>query len=253
MSTITCFDTAYNDQFPPDPQAVAAYVDGGIGDQPNFAWACNAFPHAEHLSIALDPVHDAIALDIENGAATPESAAAWYFRQVVRGVVRPVLYASAYTMETAVVPAVTAAGIARPHVRLWTAHYGAGEHICGPRSCGALSIDADGTQWRDDALGRSLDQSLLLADFFGTPAPPSPAPNWQEAALKALPVISQGSTDVQAVRTLQGLLCARGHTVTVDGAFGPATKAALVEFQKLRGLSPDGAVGPATWPALLGV
>jgi hypothetical protein len=31
------FDTALNDQFPAGAAAYAAYVDGGIGNQPNYA------------------------------------------------------------------------------------------------------------------------------------------------------------------------------------------------------------------------
>ena len=51
-------------------------------------------------------------------------------------------------------------------MRLWSAHYGLGEHICGPNSCKALSIEADGTQWTSSALGRVLDQSELQSNFF---------------------------------------------------------------------------------------
>ena len=35
-----------------------------------------------------------------------------------------------------------------------------------PNSCGALSIEADGTQWTSSALGRVLDQSELQSNFF---------------------------------------------------------------------------------------
>jgi hypothetical protein len=66
----------------------------------------------------------------------------------------------------------TGAGVARTTVRLWTAHYEVGEHICGPGSCGALSINADGTQWTPNAVvngvALDLDQSLLLENFFTT-------------------------------------------------------------------------------------
>ena len=47
------FDTALNDQFPSGAAAYAAYVDGGIGNQPNYAYIVSAFPKAQHLSIAL--------------------------------------------------------------------------------------------------------------------------------------------------------------------------------------------------------
>ncbi len=71
--------------------------------------------------------------------------------------------------------------------RLWTAHYGEGEHIRGPGACRQLSIGADSTQWTDAALGRTLDQSLLLDDFFGTPV--LPGPRYVEFDMSKLPVL----------------------------------------------------------------
>jgi peptidoglycan hydrolase-like protein with peptidoglycan-binding domain len=71
--------------------------------------------------------------------------------------------------------------------------------------------------------------------------------------MQALPLVAEGSTDVNAVRTVQGLLCARGHAVTVDGDFGAATRAALEAFQRAHGLTADGQCGPASWPRLMGV
>jgi hypothetical protein len=71
-------------------------------------------------------------------------------------------------MQGSVLPVLSQAKIARSSVRLWSAHYGLGEHICGPSSCGALSTEADGTQWTSSALGRVLDESELLATFFTT-------------------------------------------------------------------------------------
>jgi len=50
---------------------------------------------------------------------------------------------------------------------------------------------------------------------------------------------------------LQYLLRARGHTVAVDGVFGPRTEAAVKALQASKGLSQDGIVSPATWTALV--
>jgi hypothetical protein len=162
------YDTALNNQFPAGAAAYAAYVDGGIGNQPNYAYIVSTFPAAQHLSIALFPSDNADALDVEPGASAPSDIPGWFARQVARGLTRPVIYASASTMNAEILPVLSQAGIARANVRLWSAHYEAGEHICGPSSCGLLSVDADGTQWSDNALGLVLDQSLLADDFFTT-------------------------------------------------------------------------------------
>lgn len=254
--TVTMYDGAFNNQFPASPQAVAGYVDGGIGNQPNYAWLVSAFPQADHLSIALFANHDADALDVEPGAAGPSDIPGWHARQVRRGIARPVIYASASVMDEQVLPVLSGAGIARAAVRLWTAHY-AGEHICGPASCKALRVPADGTQWTPNAMGRVLDQSLLLGDFFGT----SPVSTRTEQIMRDLPTLKQGDTGPD-VRRVQGLLVAAGHDLGVtglrkdgiDGDFGAGTTAAVKSLQAATGITQDGKVGPdQTWPKLLGV
>jgi hypothetical protein len=167
------YDTALNDQFPSGAAAYAAYVDGSVGNQPNYAYIVSTFPKAQHLSIALFSGDNADVLDVEPGASVPSDIPAWYARQVARGITRPVIYASASTMNSDILPLLSQAGIDRAKTRLWTAHYDLGEHICGPSSCGALSIDADGTQWTSNALGLVLDQSLLLDDFFTSTTEPT--------------------------------------------------------------------------------
>ena len=64
------------------------------------------------------------------------------------------------------------------------------------------------------------------------------------------PLVRQGAQH-HPVETLQYLLRARGHNVTVDGIFGPATDSAVRAFQQQKGLAVDGIVGPATWSALI--
>ena len=70
------------------------------------------------------------------------------------------------------------------------------------------------------------------------------------ATISPWPLVRQGNKE-HPVKTLQYLLRARGHNVTVDGIFGPATNAAVRAFQQQKGLAVDGIVGPNTWSALI--
>jgi peptidoglycan hydrolase-like protein with peptidoglycan-binding domain len=64
------------------------------------------------------------------------------------------------------------------------------------------------------------------------------------------PVVQKGSQG-HPIRTLQLLLRTRGHHITVDGLFGPATEAAVKAFQASKGLAADGIVTPQTWTTLV--
>jgi putative chitinase len=94
------------------------------------------------------------------------------------------------------------------------------------------------------ALVGSTTVSALLLGGLATAAPAS-------AAGERWPVSRPGSTGTD-VRTVQHLLRHqhygdRGDSgLEVDGAFGPATTAAVRAFQRDHRLPPDGAVGPAT-------
>jgi peptidoglycan hydrolase-like protein with peptidoglycan-binding domain len=70
------------------------------------------------------------------------------------------------------------------------------------------------------------------------------------ASISPWPVVRRGDQN-HPVRTLQDLLRARNHPVTVDGDFGPMTEAAVRAFQTEKKLTVDGIVGPMTWPALV--
>jgi hypothetical protein len=90
-----------------------------------------------------------------------------------------------------------------------------------------------------------------------TPSPaPKPAPrpssNWTENLVKQLPTLKPGSSG-EHVQSLQGLLCARSHSLKLDGDFGPKTEAAVKAVQRWGGVAADGEVGPKTWPVLLRV
>ena len=70
------------------------------------------------------------------------------------------------------------------------------------------------------------------------------------ATVLPFPLVRQGDQN-HPVKTLQYLLRARGHSVAVDGIFGPLTEAAVRALQQQKGLAVDGIVGPNTWSALI--
>ena len=94
----------------------------------------------------------------------------------------------------------------------------------------------------------TIDELAALA--YGAQPAPQPAPGWTEILMQTLPTLSQGATG-EDVRTLQGALVARHFVLTVDGAFGPATKMTLTNFQHSAGLTADGVCGPLTWAKAL--
>jgi murein L,D-transpeptidase YcbB/YkuD len=71
-----------------------------------------------------------------------------------------------------------------------------------------------------------------------------------DMALQPWPLVRRGDK-AHPVPSLQYLLRARGHIVTVDGDFGPKTEAAVRAYQKEKNLAVDGIVGPQTWRALV--
>ena len=73
-------------------------------------------------------------------------------------------------------------------------------------------------------------------------------------ALQPWPVLRQGANSTWpkvTVRSLQYLLNARGAKLTVDGVFGPETKAALVAFQRAHRLTANGVTSAKTWSVLV--
>ncbi|MEI5672447.1 MULTISPECIES: peptidoglycan-binding domain-containing protein [unclassified Nocardioides] len=72
------------------------------------------------------------------------------------------------------------------------------------------------------------------------------------ATLGALVVTVREGDSGPAVQALQVQLGKHGASVATDGDFGPATDAAVRDFQSGAGLGADGVVGPATWRELLG-
>jgi hypothetical protein len=172
---ITMYDSIEVDQIPLNAKAVAGYTGGRW---PTWKELVLRFPHAHILPIAISARENAECLDVEAGNATPTDAPAWFYRQIERGIDRPVFYASLSAMGLVIV-ALNKAGIHREQYRIWTAHYTYTPHICGPSE--GLTTHADATQWTDKALGRNLDESLCGDMFFTHPATayvPADEINW---------------------------------------------------------------------------
>lgn len=198
--TITLYDSIDVSQIPSGATAVAGYLGGRW---PTYTALRQRFPHGHLLSIAVNASEDADVLDVEKGDATPAQAVGWIKRQLARKAYRPVIYVQASTMP-GLLSALSASGISRSSVRLWSAHY-EGPHICGPASCRYPGVPAcDGTQWTPNALGRDLDESLLLDDFFATPPEPpvTIASLKTDGKLSLSQIAAQHSTGVSTVLRL---------------------------------------------------
>lgn len=250
------------------PAGYPAYLGYADGKWPTQAELAAKFPNAHRVILTVTGgTLEANGIDCEPGNPNSAQSADWCARKLAEAPgSRPVVYASVvgdqwYGMG-AVIADLNARGIPRSGVRLLSAHYGAGAHICGPRSCGLISSEMDGTQWTDTfsgAGGNLVDMSQLRDDFFTTPVT-----TWEDALLATLPTLKQGSTG-QAVANWQGLLVSHAYgyllggapsgnvmqQAGVDGIFGPATAQATVKFQADRKLAADGVVGQQTWTAAL--
>ena len=67
----------------------------------------------------------------------------------------------------------------------------------------------------------------------------------------ALQLTRKEGSNGHAVFGLQHCASTKGFSTAQDGVFGPKTAAAVVAFQRSRGLAADGVVGPRTWAALV--
>ena len=109
-----------------------------------------------------------------------------------------------------------------------------------------------------DTLLKLLDGGSAPAAAPAGAAAAEPAPVTPPSAGNLGPVPTEaqplrvGSKDAR-VRKLQEALKRQGYTSgEPDGAFGDATRKAVMAFQRAKGIKPDGLVGPATYMAVLG-
>lgn len=123
-----------------------------------------------------------------------------------------------------------ASGADGPSPWLWRKYSGANPHSMHVH----ISVEDSKALFDDERLWKfHLDKPILTL-------PTKPIP----------PLLKKGSKGSHVV-DLQRALNAAGHSLKVDGDFGPVTDRAVRMFQKARGLVADGKVGPYTWRALL--
>ena len=135
-------------------------------------------------------------VDTEPGNLGVQAAAQSIKNRIARGDHRPVGYADLSDMHQ-LVSALHLLGVPTPPPgpgrpwRCYTAHPTGIEHICGPRTCGQLQVDADATQWWWSSLqnpgGPDLDRNLFRDDFFTTTPPPAPEPPEDTMAIAVAP------------------------------------------------------------------
>lgn len=75
-------------------------------------------------------------------------------------------------------------------------------------------------------------------------------PSQPSLIAKAQPTLQQGSSGSAVIDLQQRLQKAGFSPGSIDGSFGPGTKAAVIAFQRAKRLTADGIVGPSTWAAL---
>ena len=81
---------------------------------------------------------------------------------------------------------------------------------------------------------------VIVEPVINTPTPVAPSKTGND-------IIRVGATPEKVQTALKN---AGIYTGRVDGKIGPATKAAIIEFQKSHGLIADGVIGRRTWEAL---
>ena len=229
----------------------AGYYNGTFANLNSFR---ATFPAAIILSITPNGVKGARCIDCEPGDATVAQAAQFVADNLPEAGAggrndggKPMVYCSAGDSQ-AVINAIAAKGIARSDWDLWSAHW-IGQHICSPSACGYPQADA--TQYMD---GTSADYDEFYVYCFGSTPPPPPPAEWP---------LSIGSTYTAVVKTLQAsinkwitaLAGTFGASVllTVDGAFGPLTAAAVTVAQAYFGdTGPAGTCSQALYNDLAG-
>lgn len=119
--------------------------------------------------------------------------------------------------------------------------------IFGPATLAAVRAFQASRGLTVDGIVGSQTYAALAAS---APPAPRPAPTPAPSPAGGNPTIARGATGA-AVRQLQiELNTVAGRGLVADGIFGPATDAAVRDFQRFFNLGVDGIVGPRTWGML---
>jgi len=179
--TLAMPDSIYPANLPAGYPAYLGYVDGMWPTLPQLKVM---FPAAYLIGLTVTgSTLNADGIDVEPGNPSALLGVEWAGRKLAAEPdSRPVIYASTlgtpgYGMHD-VLAQLAAHTVPRSKVRLLSAHYGAGEHICGPHTCNLIAEPMDGTQYTDQHPGNHgtlIDMSVLLDSFFAAPTPPDPA------------------------------------------------------------------------------
>lgn len=141
--------------------------------------------------------------------------------------------------------------------KLTTNHIGLVESVNGNTLMtieGNTSSGASGSQSNGDGVYRKQRNVSLVIGAYRPNYDAVAIPAAKKEAKKILVSCTQVESGVtgNAVEVVQRLLNANiGTKLSIDGEYGPKTKAAIQKFQTARKLSPDGIVGKDTWAALL--
>lgn len=136
--------------------------------------------------------------------------------------------------------------------------YATNKFLDGNGTAGAIKVAADNPSWTAGQIAQKVQGSAHPDRYDEAQAT-------AQALIKRADQIANGTIDggsfkwptVQQgeknnrVKEMQHLLNQRGHGLTVDGSFGPATLSAVKSFQRSAGLVADGIVGPKTWSKLV--
>lgn len=173
------YDDVNYDLIPANPHAVIHYINGHEGVLSEEE-ARKKFPHARLLGMSVTGKVPAPGYDVERGDYTPDDVPELYHIAIEGGIWRPCFYGELSGTMPEIKAKLNTVVKARGDVRLLVADWD---------DIPIIPTGYDGKQFTDKALGRSLDESILLDTFFkpekaeaSPSAAPTPEPDeWWEA------------------------------------------------------------------------